>query len=642
MRHDSSTSHWAKHRSNPSVDRLKLLEWILCIGCVVVVLRLGYLQIWKGSYYRMLAATQHELQRILIPERGKILVRDRSDNSLHPLATNRDSWLLYVEPKHLKSVGDVARELAPYTKSTETDLVTAWSKNPDDLYEPVMKGLETSQAEAILSKELPGVGLVKNWARFYPEKDVGGQLIGFVRMDEKGLGEGIYGLEGTFDSILAGRSGYIDAQKDAGGRRLMLDGGHVRQATNGADLILTIDRTMQYEVCKKVKAAVEHFQAAGATVVVLEPNTGAVMAMCSMPDFDPSDYGNVSDVGVFNNPATFVAYEPGSVFKAMTMAIGINAGKIGPDTTYTDPGVEKIDRFEIKNSDEAAHGVQTMRQVLEKSLNTGTIFIQRKLGNEAFRKGVEQFGFGTSTGIELKPEGRGNISSLAKKSEIFHATASFGQGITVTPLQLAIAYGAVANGGKVMRPYIIDEIVYADGTRKKTQPEVMSQPISSRTSNIMKGMLVSVVERGHGASAGLPGYYLAGKTGTAQVANPRGSGYLEGAIISTFAGFAPAENPAFVMIVKMDRPKVGQWAESNASILFKDISAYLLSYLNVPFDRDPNAPREVDTVPAALPPDAAAGAPDIVSVGGTASQKPVDEVQQIDRVQPVTSTVDSL
>jgi cell division protein FtsI/penicillin-binding protein 2 len=638
--HHESSPHWKNRRKPDSTNRLLFLQWILCIGGAIIIVRLAYLQVWKGGDYRAMAAGQHQLRETLIPERGKILVRDRVDQSLHPLATNRDSWSLYIEPNHLKSVGEVARELAPYTKTTEAELTTAWSKDPNDAYEPVSKGLETRQAEEIASKKLKGVGLIKGWSRFYPEKDMSGQLIGFVRTDETGVGKGVYGLESTFDDVLVGRSGYIDAQKDAGGRRLMLDGGRVRQATNGADLILTIDRSIQYTVCQKVKAAVDRFQALSATAVVLNPNTGAIIAMCSMPDFDPGDYGSVDDIGVFNNPATFVAYEPGSVFKTMTMALGIESGKIGSDTTYTDPGVEKIDRFEIKNSDEMSHGVQTMRQVLEKSLNTGTIFIQRLLGREAFRKGVMAFGFGTSTGVELRPEAKGNVSSLSKNSDVYFATASFGQGITSTPLQLAVAYGAVANGGNVMRPYVVDEIVYPDGTHKKTEPLVKSRPISSKTANLVKGMLVSVVERGHGASAKIPGYYLAGKTGTAQVANPKGSGYLEGAIISTFAGFAPADNPAFVMVIKMDRPKVGQWAESNASVLFQDIAKYLVSYMGIPVERDPNAPTEVETVPAALPPEAASGAPDVVSVSGAASQETPDGVQKVDRVQPVTSTAD--
>jgi cell division protein FtsI/penicillin-binding protein 2 len=505
--------------------------------------------------------------------------------------------------------------------------------------------LETSVVNDILSKNLKGVSAAKTWARSYPEANIGGQIIGFVRMDDAtGMGEGVYGLEGSFNDVLAGRSGFISAQKDAGGRRLMLDGGKMRYAVNGSDIVLTIDRTIQHEVCARVKAAVETYQAQSGTVVVMQPDTGAIIAMCSWPDFDPAAYGETKEISAFNNPATYGAYEPGSVFKPITMAIGVERGKVGPNTTYTDPGVEKIDTFEIKNSDEQAHGVQTMRQVLEKSLNTGTIFVERLLGRDGFRAGVEEFGFGEKTGIELSPESTGNISSLKKQAEVYGATASFGQGITVTPIQLATSFAAIANGGRLLRPYIVDEIVYPDGQRKRTELKEISRPISARTSELMKGMLVSVVERGHGASAGVPGYFVAGKTGTAQVANSRGAGYLEGAIISTFAGFAPANDPAFVMVVKIDRPKVGKWAEVNASPLFKELSSFILSYLEIPMERDVNAPTEIESVPD-LPVEAAAGAPDVVSVDTGAGVKSEEGVQNENLLEdqappssPATST----
>lgn len=608
-------------------DRLYWLQWLLIAGVLIVVGRLFFLQVVQGASYKLLASNQHELRKILVPERGKILVRDRADGTLHPLATNRDSWQLYVEPRNMSKPGDVAQVVAPFTKETEEVLVERWKANPQDPYEPIAKGLETPVINELLSKGLKGIGAAKTWARSYPEANIGGQMIGFVRMDDtSGIGQGVYGLEGSFDDVLAGRSGFISAQKDAGGRRLMLDGGKMRYAVNGSDIVLTIDRTIQHEVCARVKNAVETYQAMSGTVVVMRPDTGAIIAMCSWPDFDPVSYGETKDISVFNNPATYGAYEPGSVFKPITMAIGIDAGKVGPNTTYTDPGVEKIDTFEIKNSDEQAHGVQTMRQVLEKSLNTGTIFVERLLGRGAFQSGVEAFGFGKKTGIELSPESVGNISSLKKKAEVYGATASFGQGITVTPIQLASSFAALANGGRLLRPYIVDEIVYPDGQRKRTEPVEVGRPISARTSELMKGMLVSVVERGHGATAGVPGYFVAGKTGTAQVASSRGGGYLEGAIVSTFAGFAPADHPAFVMVVKMDRPKVGKWAEVNASPLFKELSSFMLSYLEIPMERDITTPTEIQSVPD-LPVEAAAGAPDVVSIDTGTSVKPEDAVQ---------------
>jgi cell division protein FtsI/penicillin-binding protein 2 len=586
---------------------------LLALGALVAV-RLFTLQILRGPSYRILASSQHELRQLLVPERGKILVRDRADGTLHPLATNRDAWLLYAEPRNIADPGAVAREIAPYVPDrTEAELAEAWTRDPDDPYEPVAKGLEAKQAEEIMAKHLLGIGLAKGWARFYPERDMGGHIIGFVRTDDLGNGEGAYGIEGAYDGILAGLSGFVSAQKDAGGRRLMLEGGRVRQAVDGSDVILTIDRTIQYEVCKRLQQAVMEYDADGGTVIVMNPANGAIMAMCSVPDFDPANYGDAADVSVFNNPATFSQFEPGSVFKPFTMAVGIERGKVDPSTTYEDAGMEKIDGYDIKNSDEKAHGTQTMREVLEKSLNTGTIFVERQIGRDAFREGLESFGFGEKTGVELTPEAGGNISSLSKKADVYGATASFGQGISVTPIQLVTAFAAIANGGSLFRPYIVEEIVHPDGTRQKTEPAVVGSPVSARTSQLMRGMLVSVVERGHGGMAAVPGYYVAGKTGTAQVANPYGSGYLDGATITSFAGFAPADDPAFVMLVKLDRPRSGTWAAVNTAPIFRDIASFILAYLEIPMDRDPNAPKETESVPD-LPTDLST-APDITAIG---------------------------
>jgi len=610
------------HYAAPALKKPKTISgsnrlfWIECIFLMLgalIVSRLFYLQIWNGAMYKLLASNQHELQTMLVPERGKILVRDRADGTLHPLATNRDSWLLYAEPKNIVNPGETAREIEGYVPDiTEAELVDVWTSNPDDPYEPIAKGLQTHEAEEIMEKNLPGIGLVKGWSRFYPETDIGGHIIGFVRTDDIGNGEGAYGIEGAYDELLAGKSGFISAQKDAGGRRLMLQGGQVRQAVNGSDIILTIDRTIQFETCKRLKRAVERFDADGGTVIIMDPNSGAVMAMCSVPDFDPTHFGDVENISVFNNPATFSQYEPGSVFKPVTMAIGIENGSVGPETTYEDKGVETIDDYDIKNSDELAHGIQTMREVLEKSLNTGTIFVQRQVGINAFREGVNAFGFGEKTGIELTPEGRGNISSLSKKAEVYGATASFGQGISVTPIQLVTAFAAIANGGRLLKPFIVEEVIRPDGSHEKTEPTFVGQPISMRTSQIMRGMLVSVVERGHGNLAAVPGYYVAGKTGTAQVANAHGPGYLEGATITSFAGFAPADDPAFVMLVKLDRPRAGKWSSVNTAPLFSDIASFVLSYLEIPNERDRNAPKETESVPD-LPPDLST-APDIVSI----------------------------
>ncbi|MBD3251364.1 hypothetical protein GF380_02820, partial [Candidatus Uhrbacteria bacterium] len=254
----------------------------------------------------------------------------------------------------------------------------------------------------------------------------------------------------------------------------------------------------------------------------------------------------------------------------------------------------------------------------------------------AFKEGIEAFGFGEKTGIELTPEASGNVDALSKQAEVYGATASFGQGISVTPIQLLAGFTALANGGRLLKPFIIEEIIYPDGRREKTSSEYLGSPISARTSELIRGMLVSVVERGHATAAAVPGYFVAGKTGTAQVANPRGPGYLEGVVITSYAGFAPADDPAFVMLVKLDKPRAGKWASVNAAPLFSEIATYLLAYLEVPMERDIYAPKETEAVPD-LPSDLS-DAPDIVSIdtgSGETLDTPV-EPPPIEEIQDMT------
>lgn len=578
------------HRGTLNPDRRSVfLFWTFVALGAIIVVRLVYLQIMQYGLYALYASDQHELAAKLLPTRGQIFVRDRADGALHPLAANRLAWQVYAVPKEMKDPVGEAHALSTALSLPDVDVVAKLTKRPDDPYEPLAKDVDADVVNALTAQNLSGVGFVKSTARLYPEKGLGGQLIGFVSSGQGGV-SGKYGVEGSFEKLLAGIPGKISAEKDASGQRLIIGQTDLQQAVNGSDIVLTIDRTIQYKTCAMIQKAVGDHQADQGSIVVMDPQTGAILAMCSFPDFDPSNFGQVKDLSVLNNPVTLNAYEPGSVFKAFTMAAGIDAGKVTPKTTYIDKGVEEIDDFKIKNSDGKAHGVQSMTQVLDESLNTGTIFVQRQLGKESFHRYVNAFGFGDRTGIGLTPEAKGDVSSLSKKGDIFAATASFGQGITVTPVQLVAAYAALANGGKLLRPYIVDEIIHPNGTRERTKPILEGQPISSRTARLISGMLVSTVENGHGKKAGVPGYWVAGKTGTAQVAGSNGRGYLKDVTIGSFAGYAPASDPKFVMLVKLDHPRDVQWAESSAAPLFGQMAKFLLDYFQVPPERPITVP----------------------------------------------------
>lgn len=581
----SSPRHATAPVSSTPDGRILWIGLFFSLCGALLIGRFFQLQVLDRSTYQLLASDQHEIQSSLIPRRGTIYVRDRFDQSLHPVAKDRDVWQIYAIPKQMKqSPSSTAATLASILNLPPEEL-TARFTSPTATYMVVAKDVSMDLAYQVRDKKLSGVGIVQGLSRLYPERAMSGQLLGFTSNDDQGRRVGRYGLEGYFQETLAGKEGSLIAEKDAAGRRLAIGAANIVEAQDGDSVVLTIDRTIEYEACSKIQEAVQRYQADSGSVLILDAKTGAILAMCSAPDFVPGEFRTVDDIAVYNNPAIFYQYEPGSIFKPFTLAAGIEEGKISPQTTYTDPGEEVIDGHTIHNSDLKAHGLQTMTEVLEKSLNTGTIFVQRLLGQDLFRRYVQQFGFGEKTGVQLQTETKGNISALQRKGKVFFATASYGQGISVTPLQIAAGYLALANGGDLMRPYIVSEIIHPDGQIQTTKPELVRQVISPRTSRLISAMMVSVVENGHGKQAGVPGYYVAGKTGTAQVSSSNGQGYLADQTIGSFAGYAPADHPRFVMLVKIDRPRTVQYAESSAAPIFGELAKFLLNYLQVPPER---------------------------------------------------------
>ncbi len=437
---------------------------------------------------------------------------------------------------------------------------------------------------------IKGIGYKMNSYRYYPEGNIGSHILGFTR-EIKGEKHGNYGLEGFFDEELFGSYGSIYSERSADRNVIIVNDRKYTKPKNGVDLVLTIDRSVQFMACQKLKESVEVMKADSGSVIIMDPYTGAIIAMCVYPDFDPNNYQEVEDVSIYNNKAIFDQYEPGSVFKTITMAAAINEGAISPNTTYVDQGFVMIDEWPkpIKNSDyesKGGHGLVDMNYVLEKSLNTGAIYAMEQIGPNKFAEYVKNFGFGEKLGIELETESAGNIKNLEgdKVHEIYAATASFGQGLTVTPLQMITAYGVFANGGYLMQPHIVSDIIYQDGTKEKVQPRKLRRVISERTSSLISGMLANVVEGGHASLAAVKGYYVGGKTGTAQVASASGGYGSE--TIQTFVGYAPVDDPKFVMLTKLDNPKNSKYAASSAAPLFGDIAEFLLNYYQIPKERD--------------------------------------------------------
>lgn len=554
---------------------------VLVLGGMIVA-RLFTIQVLHHGFYIALAEGQYERSEELIPSRGEIYLTSERDGRSVPFAINRELYLLYAVPRDVQDVEETIAKLKPFTDIDE-DVMRERLTKPGDLYEPLQHRITPEEKEEILALALPGIRFQPEEERFYPERNIGSHLTGFVGfVGDKRVGQ--YGLEGFFDEELAGRPGYLKAQRDAGGRLIPTGNRLFESAVDGTDFLLTIDQSVEYVACTKLAETVRRHGASGGSALIMNPKTGALLAMCGYPDFDPNAYGEVEDIEVFRNQAVEDVYEPGSVFKPITMAAALDLEKITPETTYEDTGSVKIGKYTIRNSEDKVYGTQNMTQVLEQSINTGAIFAAEQVGDRKFREYVQRFGFGQHTGIELPGEHAGDISSLDNLHELYTATASFGQGITVTPLQLLQAYGAIANNGTMMKPYLVAERRTASGHRIATEPEVVREVISPKTAATLSGMLANVVLNGHGRRAGVDGYYIAGKTGTAQVAGGPG-GYEEDRSIGTFAGFGPVTDPAFVMVVKIDDPKTVQFAESTAAPLFGEVAEFLLQYYDVPPSR---------------------------------------------------------
>jgi stage V sporulation protein D (sporulation-specific penicillin-binding protein) len=489
---------------------------------------LAYLQIAQYGFYALYASDQHVLASKLMPTRGQIFVRDTTDESLHPLAINRLSWQIYAVPKEMEDPIDAAHKLAEATGQVDAEVVAKLSKE-NDPYELIVKDADADMVEKVKALGLDGIGYVQSTTRLYPERGMGGQLLGFVAKDEQGFNVGRYGVEGSFNDLLAGTPGSLEAEKDAGGRRLAIGQTNIVEARNGSDVVLTIDRAIQFKACDVIRRATS-FNITRRTVRswswirtrarFLRCARGQILILRNTEKFRTFRFSTI--------PSRWARMKRVLYSRAFTMAAGLDAQKINPKTTYVDTGLEEIDDMKIKNSDGQAHGVQTMTAVLEQSLNTGTIFVQRQLGKDKFREYVEAFGFGRKTDIGLTPEAKGDTSSLTKKGAVFAATASYGHGITDhAAADRGGICGACKWGKACSDPTLWMKLFIPTAHAKKTKPELMGTPISSRASRLITGMLINVVENGHGKQAGVPGYWVAGKTGTALVPREDGPGYYQ-------------------------------------------------------------------------------------------------------------------
>lgn len=537
--------------------RVNIFLAIVFIISSLILYRLFILSVVRhGMYLRTAQAQNDNITNILA--RGSIYLSDKG-SELSLAAANKKFPLAYIIPSEITQRETVTENLSRILGIDKEELAKKINSDSESL-RVVARRLTNDQVGEIKNLKLKGVGVSYEVDRFYPGEGLAANVIGFLGHDAEGSQAGQYGVEEYYNQDLSGSS----------------DSGDVNDP---ADIVLTIDKNIQNFIEDKLKTTLAKWEAEKGTIIVEDPGTGKILAMANWPSFNPNNYSKFP-AGYFLNSGIQEVYEPGSSFKPITMAAGLDLGMVTPQTTYTDTGVLEIAGYPIRNFDNKAHGVQTMSQVLEHSLNTGAMFVENLIGNDNFLSYVVNMGFGQRTGVDLPGEVGGNVNNLYSGRKINFLTASFGQGIAVTPLQLVNAYSVIANGGKLMRPYVVDKIIKEGGQEVITKPEIVSIPISEKTAVKLQSMLVSVVDVGFD-KARITGYDIAGKTGTAQI--PDGSGgYLEDQLIHNFLGFAPAYNAKFVILIKMDKPKGIKFAADSLSPTFKDIATYLLNYYNIP------------------------------------------------------------
>ncbi len=564
--------------------RINILFIFVLLFAGVIIYQLFVLGYINHFEYAKTAQNQRDrLDNVLA--RGNIYVKeDNQSNNLFLAATNKKFPLLQVNPSLIESkdADYLANEVASAIGLDSNNLLQIF-KSETNYYKVLARKLSDDQIKKINNLNAKGLSIAYEVDRFYPAGKLAADVIGFLGYNQNGRA-GQYGVEAQFNDLLfSDEKNNNKTDKDdsyLGSIKRWLGLGNSEEIESGpVNIVLTIDKNVQNFIENQLDQLIKKYEAEKGTIIVQNPNTGEIIAMADAPTFNPEDYSTF-DISLFLNGSTQEMFEPGSSFKPVTMAAGLDLGEISPNTVFTDTGSVEIAGYKIKNFSERVFGTVTMSEVLEKSINTGTMFIENTIGDKAFLDYVINMGFGQVTGIDLPGEISGDITNLYSGRKINYLTASFGQGIAVTPIQLINAYSAIANGGKLMRPYVVAKIIQENGQEIVSEPEIISIPISERTSTKLKTMLTNVVDNGFD-KARIKGYDVAGKTGTAQISDKTG-GYIEDEYIHDFMGFAPSYDPKFVVLIKIDKPKGVTYASDSLSPTYREIANYLLNYYRVP------------------------------------------------------------
>ena len=559
--------------------RLTLLIALLSVSLFVTVVQLFKVQVVDHAFYSKWAEEQRvRAVRMDQPPRG--VIRDRDG---HLLAGNGVRYAIEAAPAYVVNKSRAAEELASVLHMPASYLEARLSgRNEAGEYLQwvrIASSVSKEIGERVAALDIAGVTIKPLWKRAYPEDTLASHVLGFSTVTT-----GYYGVEGFYDAMLQPEPVEWVGPVDVASVPIPWEPIHGEFPRRGVNLELTLDRTVQALVEAELARAVQTYEAEGGTIIVMEPETFGILGMASWPTYDPADYSRFADQEplLFEDPAVSRQYEPGSVFKVLTVAAALDSGTVTPNSAYHDEGWIEVGGQAIHNAMHKVYGDQTVADILIESLNVGAAWLSTSMGRDVFYQYLQDFGFGEVTHVDLAGEVAGQLW-LPEDIEHWHpsnlGTNAFGQGVAVTPLQMAAAMATVANDGARMRPHVVGRRIASDGTPSVYHPVLEKQVIAPETARTLTDMMVRVVEEGP-EEARVEGYRVAGKTGTAQIPIP--GGYDPEGTITTFVGFGPVPDPELVVLVKLDRPKSSQWASRTAAPSFARLTGQLFQVLGIP------------------------------------------------------------
>lgn len=553
--------------------RYKFAFLVLNFLFLVVVVRLFYWQIVRAADLSSLAQEQYGNVVKIQPKRGDIKTSDQ-----FPIAGSKLSYLVFANPKEVKNKGELSATLSVNLDIDQASISSALSQ--DKFWVPITSNVEAEVKDKLDKLRLTGVGFEESYQRDYPEASLAATLLGFVGKDEDGDPKGYFGLEGYYDRLLRGKEGSAIQIKDALGQPILARVHEGGEEINGSTLVLSINREIQFMVENKLKAAIDKFQADSGMVAIMDPKTGKIISMASFPSFDPANYQDYSS-NLFVSPFISDLYEPGSTMKPLVMASAIDAGLLKPDSRCPRcAGPVSVGGYDIHTWNDHYYGSPTMTDVIIHSDNTGMVYVAQTLGLDRMLSYLSKFGIDSPTGIDLQGEASGTLKPKKDWYAVDLATAGFGQGISITPVQLLQSFSALANNGVMMQPQVVSQVLSPEGKEVDVRSKIVSKPVSEATSKIMTEILVQAVNKGEAQFARVKGYRIAGKTGTASI--PVAGHYDPNQTIASFIGYAPADNPKFLMLVVFNRPKASIYGAETAAPVFFDIARDLLTYYQIP------------------------------------------------------------